>query len=993
MLRLHTLGTLAVLRDERPVAGAAQQPRRLAILALLARAGERGMTREKLVSYLWPDADEERARRNLNHALYSLRRDLGADEAIEGVKDLRLNPDLIASDLARFERFRREERWADAAAAYGGPFLDGFHLPGLGEFERWVETERASLAHDFADVLERLARDAARAGDHRAAAGWWRKLAGLDPLNARVALELMQSLAHAGDVGAALRHAEVYEALMEQELALAPDQEVVAFAQRLRTQPPPAPAPVPVAALPAAAPSAPPSDDAAAPPAGTSPAAPPTSAPSVEAPPAPFVERRRPPVEAPPAPRRRRAQFALLVASWLLLAALGAAAAQGRLTFLERGAPAAPAASGPPRVAVGLVADYRGSGVAVTAPLRDLLATNLGRLPGLEIVSAARLLELVRQVEGGSDTSAAALAAAARLAGATQLVDGALYALPDGRLRLDLRRSDVATGSVLHALRVEAADLFALVDSGTASFARDFGAAAPGSVAQVTTRSLVAAARYAEGLREYYDGDEAAAARLFDAALADDSLFAMAAYYRALSERGGRIPYLQALRRAQRLAERATDRERLLIRTALASAESDPALLALADSLVARYPAEPDGYFHRGVARLEAGDFAGAIAALREVVRMDAAAPDDERRCRSCEAWGYLVSAYDLLDSTDIAIREAREWRARQPRSTSAAFVLAALLDVTGRDTAGAVPLYLEAAALDGSPGAEARALAYHEIFRERHADAVHRLAESVDAVPADRQATTLWLLAIAQRQAGRYTDALRTARRFREAAGLPEGGRGALPSSALQEAQVLLELGRPREAAAMFAAIARWRVPLDGAPAIARATAWALTHAAAARAAAGDTAGLMALADTIETLADQGLSGRDRRLHHYVRGLALTARGEHAAAVEAYRRAMYTRRIGLTRVNVALARALVASGRPAEAVAVLQPALQGGIEGSNLYVTRAELHEQLAEAWEAAGRPDSARVHWRAVADAWAAADPVLAPRVARARAKAAAR
>ena len=85
MLRIKCLGQLTVLREDgQPLAGAASQPRRLAILALLARAGDRGITREKVIGYLWPDSDEERARRLLSQAVYMLRRDLGSDDAIVG---------------------------------------------------------------------------------------------------------------------------------------------------------------------------------------------------------------------------------------------------------------------------------------------------------------------------------------------------------------------------------------------------------------------------------------------------------------------------------------------------------------------------------------------------------------------------------------------------------------------------------------------------------------------------------------------------------------------------------------------------------------------------------------------------------------------------------------------------------------------------------------------------------------------------------------------
>ena len=106
MKRIQTLGGLAVFDGLRPLGGNAQQPRRLAVLAVLARAGDRGVSRDRLVGLLWGEVEEERARRSLNQALYALRQELGSEEAILGTRDLRLNPELIEVDLAAFETAR-----------------------------------------------------------------------------------------------------------------------------------------------------------------------------------------------------------------------------------------------------------------------------------------------------------------------------------------------------------------------------------------------------------------------------------------------------------------------------------------------------------------------------------------------------------------------------------------------------------------------------------------------------------------------------------------------------------------------------------------------------------------------------------------------------------------------------------------------------------------------------------------------------------------------
>src|SRR6188472_3438789 len=71
MLRLNTFGGLTLTRGTEDLTGAATQRRRLALLVLLAVAGPVGMSRDKLLAYLWPESDVERARHVLNQLLYA----------------------------------------------------------------------------------------------------------------------------------------------------------------------------------------------------------------------------------------------------------------------------------------------------------------------------------------------------------------------------------------------------------------------------------------------------------------------------------------------------------------------------------------------------------------------------------------------------------------------------------------------------------------------------------------------------------------------------------------------------------------------------------------------------------------------------------------------------------------------------------------------------------------------------------------------------------
>jgi len=234
VLRLKVLGGLSVTRDGRPLSGALAQPRRLAVLALLARGGQSGVARERIVATLWPDVEDERARHTFNQTLYAIRREAADDEVIAGMRELRLNTELVSIDVVDFQSAVANRDLQRAVDLYDGPFLDGFHLPGTDEFARWAERERGTLERTYTTALEQLARDATASEDHLAAVHWWRTRAARDPLDARVAIALMQALDAAGDRSGAIQHARVYELLIDEELSLPPDREVVRVAAALR---------------------------------------------------------------------------------------------------------------------------------------------------------------------------------------------------------------------------------------------------------------------------------------------------------------------------------------------------------------------------------------------------------------------------------------------------------------------------------------------------------------------------------------------------------------------------------------------------------------------------------------------------------------------------------------------------------------------------------------------------------------------------------------
>ena len=236
-LRLHTLGGLVLLVDGEVTTGTATQRRRLALLALLEVARSRGLSRDKILAYLWPESSAERARHGLNQLLYAQRRFLGVERLFLGNKTLRLDRELMAADVWEFDDACDSGASEEAVRLYGGPFLDGFFLRGAPEFERWVESERRRLAQRCVEALDVLATAATAIGDHPRAAEWWRRAVEVNPFDTVVVIRLVEARIAAGDSAGAMRQAQQHQELLRTQLGLAPHPKVAQLIGRLRGNP------------------------------------------------------------------------------------------------------------------------------------------------------------------------------------------------------------------------------------------------------------------------------------------------------------------------------------------------------------------------------------------------------------------------------------------------------------------------------------------------------------------------------------------------------------------------------------------------------------------------------------------------------------------------------------------------------------------------------------------------------------------------------------
>ncbi len=926
----------------------------MGLLALVAAAGKRGIARERVLGILWPETDPGQARHTLSQTLYSLKRETGQDWILAAA-DLRLSP-ALSSDVGELQDALAAGDHLTVATLYHGEFLDGFYLPGAPEFERWLEEERARLRAAAMRATERLATSADASGQHLEAVRWWNRLAELDPLSARYVAGRMRALAAAGDRESALAHAKAHEELVRRELDADIDPSIRQLVSAMK-----APATV--------APPAVSGDSVRHGPPRSGTADQPGAAPQTGA--GPMVG----------SAARRNSKL------WWWIPVVGVLAASVALALPRLRSTGLPTSA---FLAVGAIrAPGTPDSTALGSVLRDMLATSLGGVGGLQVVANSRLVELMPR---GADTVPGATTDAARRAGATEVIEGEL-ASEAGSLVLTLRRVSLDRGVVRRGYVVRAAGRYALVDSATSAIARDLRVTPPTrAVTDLRTSSPAAYALYDEGLRAYYGYDAPAAYRLMRAALEQDSNFVMAAYYAWQLSRGlaDEATSARALERAKRLAPHTIERERLLIQASVAGLDAPLSeSAAIAETLTVRYPTDPDGQIQLGYVRTFQGDWAGSVAAFERAVALDSVAgATSSPHCRVCLALGLMADAYLFGDSTAAAERSARRLMALRPDDPHVAGILVEPLLREGRRSEAEQAIEQSNRTSPVPPTASP--MLHRDLIRwGRLEEADREFAADLLRPFTGIRGEARWLFVLSLRDQGRLREAAALLRENK----IPKSTQvvAGLGPDSLSLAIVDLEMGRPDASARIFRAI----TARDNASALplgykSRVVTWMLTLAGTAHAAAGDTAVVRRLADSLEIIGRSSSYGRDLRLHHFLRGLLLQAEGRQAEAVDAFRRSMFSPTDGYTRTNLVMARSLIVLGRGPEAIAVLRPAIHGGVDGSNSYVSRTELHEALAQAFELAGRRDSAAVHYRAVEQAWRHADPEFQGRYRRAKLKA---
>lgn len=244
-LQIKFFGRFELLREGKLVV-LGNNVRALAILKYLLARRAYPISRDYLMSWLWPESDSKRARWSLNSAIYALRKllagclpTLSASETIlfEG-GEYWLSPHIpLSTDTdefdSRYERGRRLEKagraleavaeYEKAAELYRGDYL----IEDL--YEEWTVIERERLLDVYADLSRRLAIYYMKTGQPWESVRTCYQVLAKDRCDEDTHRLLMECFARLGQRSRALRQYELCEQVLKHEHNMAPSPETQAL--------------------------------------------------------------------------------------------------------------------------------------------------------------------------------------------------------------------------------------------------------------------------------------------------------------------------------------------------------------------------------------------------------------------------------------------------------------------------------------------------------------------------------------------------------------------------------------------------------------------------------------------------------------------------------------------------------------------------------------------------------------------------------------------
>lgn len=218
---IRMFGIPAVTMDGKPVTFKYQKAEAIFFYLAVHRSAERS----RIMGIFWPEEPEDKARKNLRNALYSIRQAFDA-EVIANVGQRRLcfSEQILVETDCDFLR-------APGTCAGEGEFLESFVLKETPDFDDWVAQIREEIRTERLKQLHQTFRAAlAGMGDPEPSG---KEILRLDPFDEEICRCLMRHYVSIGQPGKCLDLYSRFCSLLEEELSLEPEPETVRLFQKV----------------------------------------------------------------------------------------------------------------------------------------------------------------------------------------------------------------------------------------------------------------------------------------------------------------------------------------------------------------------------------------------------------------------------------------------------------------------------------------------------------------------------------------------------------------------------------------------------------------------------------------------------------------------------------------------------------------------------------------------------------------------------------------
>ncbi|MBK5246194.1 MAG: hypothetical protein JJE49_02830 [Peptostreptococcaceae bacterium] len=236
MLTINMLGKVNINYEGTSIADKTSS-KLVALICLLVLNKSRDMSKEKIISYLWPDSNEEAAKSNLRFNLWSIKKiipqDVKGEEFINVGKDYcRINQkykfycDKI--ELDKYKAYGEEdiEKLMKLKSLLKGDFLEGLYLRNCNDFNELILFERVVCQNKQVEILKKLVTLYEGLEKYEEGLQILNEIDVIEPYNENFAFQTITMYSKLGNRAGAINYYKKFENNLRRNLNISPDKEL-----------------------------------------------------------------------------------------------------------------------------------------------------------------------------------------------------------------------------------------------------------------------------------------------------------------------------------------------------------------------------------------------------------------------------------------------------------------------------------------------------------------------------------------------------------------------------------------------------------------------------------------------------------------------------------------------------------------------------------------------------------------------------------------------